>query len=228
MSSPELASIDAAQVADSALTEDLALALLQRPDLPPQVLEDLSKNAAVSQLRKVKLAIVGHPKAPRYVSLAILRQMFTFDLMRVALTPIVPGDIKVAAEEALINRLPTLPVGQRLSLARRSSGRVAAALLFDTDPKVLRTALDNSRLTETPIVRTLMRDQTPAALVHAVCQHPKWSLRREIRMALLRNRHTPAHLAQEYARSLPAHVLKEILENSNLPAAVKSRLSEPL
>ncbi len=228
MSSPELAPIDAAQVADSALTEDLALALLQRPDLPPQVLEDLSKNAAVSQLRKVKLAIVGHPKAPRYVSLAILRQMFTFDLMRVALTPIVPGDIKVAAEEALINRLPTLPVGQRLSLARRSSGRVAAALLFDTDPKVLRTALDNSRLTETPIVRTLMRDQTPAALVHAVCQHPKWSLRREIRMALLRNRHTPAHLAQEYARSLPAHVLKEILENSNLPAAVKSRLSEPL
>jgi hypothetical protein len=228
MSSPELTPIDLTLAESSALTEDLALALLQRPDFPPQAIEDLSKNPAVNQLRKVKLAIVGHPKTPRYVALAVLRQLFTFDLMRVALTPIVPGDIKVAAEEALINRLPTLPLGQRFSLARRSSGRVAAALLLDADPKVLRATLENARLTETPIVRTLMREQTPAAMVHAVCQHPKWSLRREIRMALLRNRHTPAHLAQEYARSLPAHVLKEILENSQLPATVRSRLHESL
>jgi len=226
MASQDLVPTDPAPAADPALTEDLALALLQRPDLPPDVLEDLSKNAAINQLRKAKLAIVGHPKTPRYVSLAMLRQLFTFDLMRVALTPTVPGDIKVAAEEALIHRLPTLPLGQRLSLARRASGRVAGALLLDPELPVLRAALENSRLTETPIVRTLMREQSPAALVHAVCQHPKWSLRREIRIALLRNRHTPLHYAQEFARSLPASLLKEILQNSRLSEAVKDRLEE--
>jgi len=217
---------DPAPAADPALTEDLALALLQRPDLPPDVLEGFSKNAGISQLRKVKLAIVGHPKTPRYVSVAMLRQLFTFDLMRVALTPTVPGDVKVAAEEVLIKRLPTLPLGQRLSLARRSSGRVAGSLLLDPELLVLRAALENSRLTETPIVRTLMHEQSPSALVQAVCRHPKWSLRREIRIALLRNRRTPLRYAQEFARSLPAALLKEILQTSRLSEAVKNRLEE--
>lgn len=226
MPSQEQTPTEIAHPPDPALTEDLALALLQRPDLSPEDLEDLSKNAAINQLRKVKLAIVGHPKTPRYVSVAMLRQLFTFDLMRVTLTPTVPGDVKVAAEEALIQRLPTLPLGQRLSLARRSAGRVAGALLLDPEPRVLRAALENSRLTETPILRTLMREQTPASLVHAVCQHPKWSLRREVRIALLRNQHTPLPYAQEFARGLPAHLLKEILQNSRLSEAVKSRLVE--
>ena len=71
---------------DSALTEDLALALLKRPDLPAEACEALTRNANLVKLRKVRRRVVEHPRTPRHVSLAMLRHLYTFDLMQVALT----------------------------------------------------------------------------------------------------------------------------------------------
>lgn len=213
-----------AAAADPALNEDLALALLQRNDLPPEVLEQIGKNPAAVKSRKAKLAIVGHAKTPRYVSVSLLRQLFTFDLMKVALTPVVAGDIKAAAEEVLIKRLESLSSGERMSLARRASGRVVGALLLDPETRVIQTALQNPRLTEAVVIKALMGARSPAALVRAVCEHPKWSLRREIRIALLRNEKTPIRFAEEFVRALPAAQVKEVLQTSRLSEAVRSSL----
>jgi hypothetical protein len=210
--------------ADSALNEDVALGLLKRPDLSPQVLEQLGKNGSVLKHRKVKLALVEHPKTPRHVSLPLVRQLYTFDLMQVALTPVVPADIKLAADEALCNRMETISIGEKLTLAHRASGRVAGELLGDGDARVVQAALENARLTESVIVRALMRHDAPTAMVEAVCRHPQWSLRREIRVALLRNEKTPLARAVEFARGLPAAQLREILHNSRLPGNVKAHL----
>ena len=213
-----------AAASDPALSEDLTLALLKRNDLLPEVVEQLSKNSVVMKSRKVKRAVVGHPKTPRYVAVAIVRQLFTFDLMQVALLPTLAGDLKVAAEEALIKRLEAISSGEKLSLARRASGRVAGVLMLDPDPRIIRAALENPRMTEALIVRALTRLGVSPALVLAVCNHSKWSLRREIRIALLRNEKTPMGFALEFARTLPLAVLKEVLESSRLPSNVKSCL----
>ncbi len=218
--SPEIL---ASAASDPAITEDLALVLLKRSDLPAQALDQLSKNGSLMKSRKVKLAVVEHPRTPRHVSIPIVRHLFTFDLMQVALTPVVPADIKMAAEESLINRLERLSQGERLSLAHRASGRVAAELLLDPEPRVIHAALENSRLTEAAVIKALMRD-APTALVAAVCQDSKWSVRREIRMVLLRVEETPLARALEFARSLPVALVREILQDSRLPAATKSCL----
>ena len=215
-----------AAASDAALGEDLTLALLKRNDLAAEIFEQLIKNATVIKSRKVKLAIIGHSKAPRYVSMALLRQLFTFDLMRVALMPAVAGDVKVAAEEVLIKRMETFSFGEKLSLARRASGRIAAALLADPEPRVVAATLENPRLTDTLVIRAVTSWDSSPELVHALCRHPKWSVRREVRIALLRNEHTPSVRAFEFSQSLPVAVLKEILRNSRLPAEIKTRLLE--
>jgi hypothetical protein len=217
-----------AAAGDPALTEDLALGLLRRPDLPGEVLEQLSKNGSVMKSRKVKLALVEHPKTPRHVSLPMVRHLFTFDLMHMALTPVVPADIKMAADQALIQRLETVSSGERLSLAHGASGHVAGALLLDGETRVIHAALENSRLTEAPIIKALMRRDAPAAFVEAVCHHPKWSVRREIRIALLRNEKTPLPRALEFARSLPSSLVREILQGSRLPGNIKSYVMKDL
>jgi hypothetical protein len=209
---------------DPALTEDLALVLLKRGDLPAQALDQLSKKGGVMKSRKVNLAVVEHPRTPRHISIPMVRHLFTFDLMQVALAPAVPADIKMVAEESLINRLEKISQGERLSLAHRASGRVAAALLLDPEPRVIHAALENSRLTESAIIKALMRHATPVAFVVAVCHHPKWSPRREVRIALLRNEKTPLTRALEFARSLPAAMVREILHGSRLPAGTKASL----
>lgn len=209
---------------DPALTEDLALVLLKRSDLPAQALDRLSKNGGLMKNRKVKLAVVEHPRTPRHVSIPMVRHLFTFDLMQVALTPVVPADIKMNAEEALLNRLERLPQGERLSLAHRASGRVAAELLHDPEQRVIHAALENSRLTEPAVIKALMRRDASVALVTAVCKNSKWSARREIRIALLRNQATPLGRALEFARSLPIALVREILDDSQMPAAAKERM----
>src|SRR5271167_4273787 len=200
--------------ADSALTEDLALALLKHADLHPDCLEQLAKNANALKSRKVKIALASHPNTPRHTSVPLARQLYTFDLVKVALSPRVPADVKVAVDGVLISRLKMVTVGERLTLARRASGRVAAALLGDlendaakiTDVKsvdakavdaktaaretrVMQIALDNPRLTESLVINSVLRPTAGATLVHAVARHEKWSRRKEIRAALLRTEH---------------------------------------
>jgi hypothetical protein len=217
-----------AAATDPALNEDRALTLLKRTDLPSDALEALSKNASVMKSRKVKLALAQHPRTPRHVSLPMIRHLFTFDLMKIALTPVVPADIKTAADEALIHRLETISTGERLSLARRASGRVAGALLSDAETRVMTAALENPRLTEAAIIRALTHGDSTETFVEAVCRHTKWSVRREIRMALLRNAKTPMARALEFARSLPLNVVQEILNGSHLPTNIQQYLRKDL
>jgi hypothetical protein len=219
-------SVDELEAAASGptLTEDLALQLLKRNDLPAEILERIGKNGAVAKSRKVKLALIKHPRTPRHVSMPMLRHLFTFELMHVALAPVVPADVKLAAEETLIRRLETISIGEKLSLARRASGRVSGELLLDPEPRVVSTALENSRLTEAAVIKVLMRQNVTAKFVELVCHHPKWSMRREVRIALLQNEKTSLARALEFARSLPASLIPEILEASRLPTHIKAHL----
>jgi hypothetical protein len=101
---------------------------------------------------------------------------------------------------------------------------VAATLLLDKEARVWQTALDNPRVTEAAIVKALLGPTTTPAFAKAVCHHAKWSLRPEIRMALLRNGHTPLARALEFARRLPPAQLRDILHASRLPERIKSYL----
>jgi hypothetical protein len=230
--------------ADPDLTEDLALALLKRADLPAEVLEQFAKNANAVKSRKVKIALAGHPRTPRHVSVPLVRQFYTFDLMNIALSPSVPADVKVAADDVLISRLNTVTIGERLTLARRASGRVAAALLRDVEKmdgkivdgrvinaetvgrenRVMQTALENPRLTEALVISSVLRPAASAALVHAVAHHAKWSCRREIRAALLRTEHLSLARALEFSQGFPAPLLRGLLASSRLPAKIKDQL----
>jgi len=211
-----------------ALNEDLALHLLKRADLPGDVLERLSKNSTAMKSRKVKLSLIEHPRTPRHISLPMVRHLFTFDLMDVAFTPVVPADVKNVADEALCNRLETISSGEKLTLAHRASGRVAAELLLDKEPRVIHAALENSRLTEAHVVKAVMTSNASSSLIQALCQHSKWSLRREVRIAQLRNQHTPMARALEFAGSLPVSMVREILHGSHLPGNIKEYLLKTL
>ena len=179
-------SVPLAAASDPALSEDIALALLKRGDLTAPTLEKLAKNPALAKSRKIKIALIEQPRTPRHVSLSLLRHLYTFDLMTVALMPVVAADIKIAVEEALINRLETISTGEKMSLARRASARVAAALLADADMRVVNTALENSRLTEAMVAKSLLRHDSADSLAESVGRHVKWSLRPEIQHALQR------------------------------------------
>ncbi|HUA15459.1 MAG TPA: hypothetical protein VMG31_09185 [Verrucomicrobiae bacterium] len=225
--SPAAALPSAAAIAE-ALSEEQALALLQNRDLPAEECERIAGNASLMKLRKVRLALAAHPRSPRPAALRLIRQLYTFDLMQFTLLPAAAADLKHLADELLVARLASLALGERISLGRRSSATVAAALLLDKEPQVWQPALENPRMTEVAIVKALQRPRATPAFVEAVSHHSKWSLRHEIRTALLRNSYTPMARALEFGRSLPPPVLRDVLHNSHLPEKIKEYLRKDL
>ena len=97
--------------------------------------------------------------------------------------------------------------------------------MLDAEPRIIAAALENPRLTEALVIKAVLRDEASPALVQAVSAHLKWSLRREIRIALLLSEHTPLEYASEFAASLPDDVVREILRDSKLPENVRTCLT---
>jgi hypothetical protein len=95
---------------------------------------------------------------------------------------------------------------------------------YPPPPNGWRYELDNPQLTEAGIIHALMRADAPAPLVKSVCAHTKWSLRRDIRIALLGNENTPFARVLEFAHSLPIRQLREILRSGRLPARTRKYL----
>jgi len=213
-----------AVAADPRLTEDLALSLLKRRDLPGDALEALYKHKSLVKLRKVQLAIVMHPSAPRHVSVPVIRHLYAFELMQIALAPAVPADVKHAAEEAIVARLATISAGERSELAKRGSGRIAAALLLDKEERIMQAALLNPQMTEIWIVKALKVGAGTELLAPAVCRHQKWSQRIDVKLALIANPHTPLARVAQFAGELPLHAIKEILRSARLAPNVKACL----
>ena len=210
--------------AAGSLTEDAALSILKHRDLPADEIDRIAKDSGAIKSRKVRLALAAHPRAPRRIALRLIRELYTFDLMQFSLLPAAAADLKRAASELLITRLASVTLGERLALARRSSAIVAAALLLDKEPRVWQTALENPRVTEAAVVKAVNSLSPTPQFIEAVSRHAKWSLRPEIRIALLRNPHTPLARALEFARRLPPAHLRDILHSSRLPEKIKSYL----
>jgi hypothetical protein len=208
---------------DSSLTADLALSVLKDRNVAGEVIEQISRNAGVMKSRKLRLAVAGHPRTPRRIALRLIRELYTFDLLQFSLLPAFASDLKRIVDELLVARLASVSLGERISLARRSSAR-----LFDGEPRVWRTALGNPRLAEAAIVKALLRATSGAPFVGAVSRHAKWSLRPEIRMALLRNAHTPLARALEFARGVPSAQLRDVLHTSRLPEKIKAYLGKEM
>src|SRR5579864_4197423 len=222
-SSAEVDSTSAA-LDHSALTEDQALAQLKDGELMADGVERISQNAALMKSRKVHMAVAAHPRTPRRIALRLLRELYTFELMRFSLTPTAAADLRLVADELLLARLAAITLGERIALARRSSERLAGALLLDKEMRVWQTALENARLTEVALVRALQRTGGSPAFVEAVSHHAKWSVRPEVQIALLRSAHTPMAQAIKFARRLTPHQLRDILHASRLPEKIKSYL----
>ncbi|MFQ5817881.1 MAG: hypothetical protein ACE5H2_07995, partial [Terriglobia bacterium] len=203
------------------LSEEHLLILLHRKDLPRELLEAIAKNEQLTRSQRVKVALVEHARTPRLVSLRLMKFLYLFDLVTVSLQPAVPTEIKRLAENQIINRVKQLPLGQQIAVARRSTARVVAALLLEGNEPVIRAALDNPFMTEAALLGVLRHDELPVAVVEQLAQHPKWSLRYDLRLQLVRHPRTPLRLALEFLPGLKPDDLLAIASDHRMPATMR-------
>jgi hypothetical protein len=193
-----------------AVEEPHVIQMLERLDLSANVLAAIAEKGKWTASEGVRLRLARHPRTPRRFALALLRQLYLFDLVRLSLLPSTPAEIKRVAEELIVTRVPHLPVGQKLTLARRGTSRVAGALLAEGHPQAIKLTLANAFLTESQILKVLAKPGVPERVVAAIAQHPKWSVQYNVRVALIRNPHTPVPVVLAFLPNLTVRDLKDL------------------
>ena len=136
-----------------------------------------------------RLAALKNPKTPVHLSLQHLNFLYLFDLVSLCLQPMIPQELKQAAEERIVAQIPKMPIGQRITLARRGPPRIVAQLLIGENLQIILAGLDNPYLTENILLQALNRAGCSQKVVESIATHKKWSSRYDVRLALLRHPH---------------------------------------
>jgi len=207
-----------------ALDETHVCLILERKSLATEVLEEVARRKPLLKSYRIKKSLAFHPRTPRLVSLRLLRDLYLMDLVQVAILPGVSAELKRNAEDQLLARLPQLPLGQKITLARRGPARVAGALLAEGHAQVVPVVLDNPYMTEAQILRALAREKLPISVIPAIVQHRKWSITYNIRLALVRNPLSPLATILSYLPELTVSDLRELAAPGIVPENLRKYL----
>lgn len=160
------------------------LSLLSRPNLASSELEAILRDPEARRYHAVRLALASHRLTPRAEALSLLETLFSYDLARLSADVRAHAEVRRAADRLLLRRVSEMAVAERIQLARSAGRGLLAALRHDSDPRVVEAVLDNRFATEADVLGALTPRALPETLA-AVAGHPRWSLRRPVREALL-------------------------------------------
>jgi hypothetical protein len=184
--------------------------LLERKNLSAEILEEVARRKPLLKNYRVKKALAFHPRTPRLVTLRLLRDLYLMDLVQLTLLAGIPTELKRNAEDQLVSRLPQLPLGQKITLARRGPARLAGALLAEGHEQIVSIVLDNAYLTESQVLRVLSREKLPPVVVRTISLHRKWSISYNVRLALVRHPLSPLATVLAYLPELTVSDLREL------------------
>jgi hypothetical protein len=217
-----------ATLKNRALDERHVLALLKRRDLSEDLLKAVYRLEQTKASRRIRLALVKNPNVPGPILRTLLPQLYLFELVAICYLPGVSPDQKLAAERLIIQRLPTVPLGTKITLARRATADVAAALLLEGLPALMEPCLGNPRLKEMAVARFLRSAAANAETISAVARHARWQPRPALRQAILKNPRTPTVWHTLWLPKLRSPELKQLAASPRLVPAQKKIVREEM
>lgn len=202
--------------------------LLRRRDLSEDVVAAVAGHPLAQESHNLKVALVQHPRIPMRLIPSLIPQLYLFELLAVCFLPGVHPDKRIAAERAIMLRLPAAPLGNKITLARRATPSVLEALLLEGDPAVISACLDNPHVKESSLFRLLNTSAADAETISAVARRPRWKNRGNLKLAILRNPKTPFIWFTVLLPAMPLVEVKNLYLSGRLTAEQKKCVLEEL
>ncbi len=193
------------------ISEEHLLVLLKRRDLTEELVALIYRKKQQSLSHRAILALVKNPAASGTLIRNLLPQLRLFELVDLCYLPGVTPDQKLAAERSIIQRLPTTPLGNKITLARRGTANIVAELTKEGHPQLFAVCLGSSRMRETAIYQFLRGATANAETISLVARHSRWNQRPNLRLAILKNQKTPEIWFTLWLPKMHTHLLKQIL-----------------
>jgi hypothetical protein len=203
------------------LAEEEAVILVKRKNLPSDILEMIYKDKRWAESYPVRLALARNPRSPLSVSLSIARYLRLFDLEEITRSHFIPLVFRHKVEMIINERILTMPLGNKKTLAKKAGGSVLLKLLQDADAEVVKLCLNNPHLTEGHLFKVISRADTRAATILMIAEHPNWSSRSLIRFSLARNARTPLSFSVRFLSEMKIMDLRELYADSSVPMTIR-------
>ena len=124
--------------------------------------------------------------------------------------------------------LREVSLGERRALARRASGDLLNRLTWDPDATVIAHLMDNPHVTESHVLAVCARRPTLPAPLLQLLQHPRWSSRYRVRLALVQNPYLPWGRAVPLMLLLRDVDLRPLAQDASLSPAARQAAAQLL
>jgi len=198
------------------LSDDHLLVMLKRRDLPEELPKLIHQRRKKNLSHQLMVALAKNPTTPGSLIRNLLPHLRMFELVDLCFIPGVTADQRLAAERAIIQRLPTTPLGNKITIARRATANVVGELLKEGDPRTLEACLNSSRVKEAAVFQLLNGPASTATTISMIARNSRWNQRPNIRMAILKNRLTPAIWFTIWLPTLPVVLINQLLASRRL------------
>ncbi|MFN3739263.1 MAG: hypothetical protein ACK4TF_01140 [Thermodesulfovibrionales bacterium] len=208
------------------LTEEMAIGIAENRNTPPESLGILASSVRFKDSYRLKLALCKNPKTPQRVTLSLLKFLRLFDLADLTKNQNIHINIRQKIEQILKEKIPSLPIGNRITLAKRSSGSVILFILEKAKggkevTGLINTCLENPLLREGDVLKLINSETTPPNVIQAIAIHPRWATRYSIRYALIRNFYTPLSIVVELLKDMKIQDLEDLYNDGAVPSSTK-------
>jgi hypothetical protein len=203
------------------LTPDEMTLLLRNRFASPSLLARVGQDRQWTRYYEVKRGLVRHPRTPYPVARSLVGHLYWRDLAESIEDARLHPALRRQAEQILKERLPEMSLGEQISVARRATGGLIAALRGSGEVRVLRALLGNPRLKERDAEAVASGGEAPGEVLGWLTRHGKWGNRRAVRLALVRNARTPVADALKLVAKLPRRELEQLATEEEAPKIVR-------
>jgi len=203
-------------------------AVARNPYARAETLEALASVRGLTASYEARALLARHRRTPQVVAMRFVAGLFWQELKEIALDVRLAPPLRYLAEKYLLQRLPRMSIGERMTLSRRAPAETLARLCSDVDLRVLEAALENPRLTEERLIPFLLSPKTHPRRLQKVALHPRWSCCYEVRLALCHNPLTPLACSLPLLEFLRRQDLASLVASERVPSMVRFEASHLL
>lgn len=204
------------------LTENEILFILKNKNINLEIVKLILSHKPFLVSYEVKKTLLFLKLTPYQDALKLLPHMFWMDLMLLTTTMSVHPVIRRSAEKKLLEKIPEMGLGEKITLAKRGSMSLLFHLSKEKNAKIIEGILQNRFATEEIILSIVGNPNTPSEILGIVNYNPKWKNRLNIKKALILNPNFPTFLAFHLLKTMNKSVLEEFSTSPYLSKQIKN------
>ncbi len=210
------------------IKENTVILLLKNPYISSNTILKISENKKWMANIRVQAEIVNNPKTPQSLSMELLPNLPSIDLLKTAKNTRISPFLRRKAEIILLEKMKKIPIGEKVNITRRATVYMLKTIAQESNLKVLKALAENPRCTEHIICLSINRPYIPQEFFEYLMHHFKWKHRYSIKLSIVKSPCSPINLVLKLLDDLKKNDLIELSKDEKQPDVILRRIQEIL